>query len=124
MVNATCTEPRNNEYYICINCNKCFKDEEKEIETTVEAETTAPRGHKTEIRGAVAPTCTESGYTGDEVCTVCGDTISQGEEIEPTGHHYKGKTCVDCGATRSSGDIIRGWFQNVKNFFDKIFGRN
>lgn len=21
MVNATCTEPRNNEYYICINCN-------------------------------------------------------------------------------------------------------
>ena len=97
MVNATCTEPRNNEYYICINCNKCFKDEEKEIETTVEAETTAPLGHKTEIRGAVAPTCTESGYTGDEVCTVCGETVKKGAEIPALGHKFENGVCTVCG---------------------------
>ena len=81
-------------------------------------------GHKTELCNAVEPTCTEAGYTGDEVCSVCGETISQGETIDATGHHFKGKTCTDCGATRSSGDVIRGWFQDVKSFFDKIFGRN
>lgn len=85
-------------------------------------------GHKTELANAKEATCTEAGYTGDEICTVCGETISQGEEIEPTGHHYKGNTCVDCGEHRSTGDTIRAWFrdtaQQIKSFFDKIFGRN
>ena len=79
--------------------------------------------HVTELRNTVEPTCTEAGYTGDEVCTVCGETISQGETIEATGHHFKGKTCTDCGATRSTADVIRSWFQDVKTFFDKLFGR-
>ena len=85
-------------------------------------------GHKTEVRNAVEPSCTEDGYTGDEVCTICGEVISQGETIEATGHHFKGNTCPDCGETRSTADTIRAWFQesfnNMKNFFDKIFGRN
>lgn len=85
-------------------------------------------GHKTELCNAVEPTCTEAGYTGDEVCTVCGETIKAGEVIPATGHHFKGNTCPDCGETRSTADTIRAWFQesfnNMKNFFDKIFGRN
>ena len=85
-------------------------------------------GHKTELCNAVEPTCTEAGYTGDEVCTVCGETIKEGEVIPATGHHFKGNTCPDCGETRSTADTIRAWFQesfnNMKNFFDKIFGRN
>lgn len=85
-------------------------------------------GHKTELANAKEATCTEAGYTGDEICSVCGETISQGEEIEPAGHHYKGNTCVDCGEQRSTGDTIRAWFrdtaQQIKSFFDKIFGRN
>ena len=83
--------------------------------------------HVTELRGAVEPTCTEEGYSGDEVCTICGDVISQGEVIEATGHHFKGNTCTDCGATRSTGDTIRAFFQtsfnNFRSFFDKLFGR-
>lgn len=85
-------------------------------------------GHKTELRNAVEPSCTEAGYTGDEVCTICGETIKEGEVIPATGHHFKGNTCPDCGETRSTADTIRAWFQesfnNMKNFFDKIFGRN
>lgn len=83
--------------------------------------------HVTELCNAVAPTCTEAGYTGDEVCSICGETIKEGEVIPATGHHFKGNTCPDCGETRSTADTIRAWFQesfnNMKNFFDKIFGR-
>ena len=84
--------------------------------------------HVTELRNAIEPTCTEAGYTGDEVCSICGETIKEGEVIPATGHHFKGNTCPDCGETRSTADTIRAWFQesfnNMKNFFDKIFGRN
>ena len=84
--------------------------------------------HVTQLCNAVEPTCTEDGYTGDEVCTICGEVISQGETINATGHHFKGNTCPDCGETRSTSDTIRAWFRdsfnNMKNFFDKIFGRN
>ena len=83
--------------------------------------------HVTELRNDVAPTCTDSGYTGDEVCTICGEVTSQGEVIEATGHHFKGNTCPDCGATRSTADTIRAFFQdsfnNFKSFFDKLFGK-
>lgn len=84
--------------------------------------------HVTELVGTRAATCTEAGYTGDEVCTICGETIKEGEVIPATGHHFKGNTCPDCGETRSTADTVRAWFQesfnNMKNFFDKIFGRN
>ena len=31
--------------------------------------------------------CTEAGYTGDKVCSACGETVEQGETI-PAGHTY------------------------------------
>lgn len=38
--------------------------------------------HKdTELTGAVEATCTENGYTGDEVCTICGEVVKTGEVI-------------------------------------------
>ena len=84
--------------------------------------------HVTELVGAKAATCTEDGYTGDEVCSICGEVISQGETIPATGHHFKGNTCPDCGETRSTADTIRAWFQDtistVKNLLDKLFGKN
>ena len=83
--------------------------------------------HVTELVNAEPATCTSPGYSGDEVCTICGDMISQGEVIDATGHHFKGNTCPDCGATRSTADTIRAFFQtsfnNFRSFFDKLFGR-
>lgn len=84
--------------------------------------------HVTELCNAIQPTCTEAGYTGDEVCMICNEVISQGETIPATGHHYDGKVCTDCGHKMSTGETIQIWFkdafQNIKNFFDKIFGRH
>ncbi len=37
--------------------------------------------HQTETQNAARPTATESGYTGDEVCTVCGQTVREGAVI-------------------------------------------
>ena len=41
--------------------------------------------HTTKIVNAKEATATEDGYTGDEVCTVCNQTIKTGEVIPATG---------------------------------------
>ena len=62
-------------------------------------------GHqKTHIEGKKEPTCTEPGYTGDEVCDACGTVVKKGKVIPALGHHWKDNgdgthTCPDCGAT-------------------------
>ena len=61
-------------------------------------------GHKTQLVGAKAATCTEDGYTGDEVCTVCGETVKKGEVIPALGHKTqlvgaKPATCTEDGYT-------------------------
>lgn len=43
-------------------------------------------GHTLTTVGAIEPTCTEAGYTGDQVCSVCHKTITKGEEIPASGH--------------------------------------
>ena len=54
-------------------------------------------GHSLTTTGAKEPTCTEDGYTGDEVCTVCGEVVTAGEVIPATGHHYVNGYCTECG---------------------------
>ena len=41
--------------------------------------------HITVLVNVKEATATEDGYTGDEVCTVCGETVKQGEVIPATG---------------------------------------
>ena len=62
-------------------------------------------------------TCTEDGYTGDEVCTVCGETVKQGEVIPALGHktelrNAKEATCTEDGYTGDEvctvcGEIVK-----------------
>ncbi|MCD8116467.1 MAG: hypothetical protein LUE21_05025 [Oscillospiraceae bacterium] len=54
--------------------------------TSTKTVTIAATGHTTEIQNAKAATCTEDGYSGDEVCTVCGTIVTTGETIPATGH--------------------------------------
>ena len=71
----------------------------------VETQEIPATGHqKTHIEGKKEPTCTEPGYTGDEVCDACGTVVKKGTVIPATGHHWKDNgdgthTCPDCGAT-------------------------
>ncbi len=75
----------------------------------------------TEVKGAVAATCTTAGYTGDTYCTDCGALVTEGEVIPATGHTFgewvvvteasctdglKTHTCTVCGETES--EVIPG----------------
>ncbi|MCD8085029.1 MAG: hypothetical protein LUF28_01630 [Clostridiales bacterium] len=66
-------------------------------------------GHTTEIQNAKDATCTEDGYTGDEVCTVCGETVTSGEVIPATGHNYVDGVCTVCGEKEPGESGGSGW---------------
>ena len=90
--------------------------------TDTRTETLPSLGHKTQLVGAKAATCTENGYTGDEVCKICGETVKKGEVIPATGHDtqlvgakaatctedgYTGdEVCKTCGVTVKKGEVI------------------
>ena len=90
--------------------------------TDTKTETLPATGHDTEIVGAKDATCTEDGYTGDEVCKTCGVTVKKGEVIPAAGHDtqlvgakpatctengYTGdEVCETCGVTVKKGEVI------------------
>lgn len=59
--------------------------------------------HTPKTVNAKAATCTEDGYTGDTVCSVCGYEISQGEAVPATAHAWgvwavsEPATCTESG---------------------------
>lgn len=62
----------------------------------------------TEVRGAVAATCTTTGYTGDTVCTDCGETVEAGEVIAAKGHKTEVQDTIaaTCTTTGYTGDTV------------------
>ena len=112
---ATCTESGVKTY----TCSRCGDTTTEIINAT---------GHKTEVQNAKEATCTEDGYTGDTVCTVCGETVAKGEVIKATGHqtevqNAKGATCTEdgytgdtvctvCGETVAKGEVIKATGHN------------
>lgn len=90
--------------------------------------------HTTELRGKVDATCTEAGYTGDEVCTNCGMVIAKGEEIAALGHTWgewevtkdateteageKARTCEVCGEMET--EVIAATGEPWKNPFTDV----
>ena len=82
--------------YTC-SCGECYT---KDYVSAV--------GHKTQLQNAKAAGCLTGGYTGDEVCTVCGKVFKQGSVIFALGHdpqpaRIKAPTCTESGYT---GDLI------------------
>lgn len=71
----TCTE-KGEDLYTCTICNGT---ETREVAAT---------GHDTELVNVKEPTCTDFGYTGDEVCKKCNQVVKSGKNIEPNGHKY------------------------------------
>ena len=72
--------------------------------TDTKTETIPATGHDTQLVGAKPATCTEDGYTGDEVCKTCGVTVKKGEVIPAAGHDTelvgaKAATCTEDGYT-------------------------
>ena len=71
----------------------------------------------TVLSGAQEATCGEAGYTGDRICTVCGETVSKGRTIPALEHSwsdwvqffpatenkngYEVRVCGNCGKTET-----------------------
>lgn len=67
-------------------------------------ETVGPTEHKTETKNKAEASCTEAGYTGDEVCIVCSKVVTKGENIPALGHSFgewKQISSPDCANTES-----------------------
>ena len=95
---------------------------EQKTYTAVKTEVIPATGHDTQLVGAKDATCTEDGYTGDEVCKTCGETVKKGETIPATGHDtqvvgakpatctedgYTGdEVCKTCGVTVKQGEVL------------------
>ncbi len=92
---GTCVAPGHIEYWTCEGKGCQGKHFTDKTCTTVHAQDTATAmdpdnhdGQKTQIKGAVAATCTKTGYTGDVWCRGCNKLISKGKEIPVKKHSY------------------------------------
>ena len=99
--------------------------------TDTKTETLSATGHDTEIVGAKPATCTQDGYTGDEVCKTCGVTVKKGETIPATGHDteivgakdatctqdgYTGdEVCKTYGETVTKGEVVKATGHHYKD---------
>lgn len=100
---ATCEKGRTVIYEVTLSDGKTY--------TSDAFETGKPAGHKTQKKPVVVKeaTCTESGtYREDDVCTICGKTVTKGEEKEsaPLGHDYNDKgICTRCGEPKPEAPV-------------------
>lgn len=130
---ATCTDDGNDEYWACEACDKVFGDADGKEEIKLGDVAIPATGHDPADEwegdagghwrsclngcgerldygehapgtvGAKEPTCTEDGYSGDTVCSVCGFVLAEGEAVPATGHDWgEDGRCKLCGAMRSS----------------------
>lgn len=113
---------------ICVRCG-VLEDHKHDFKQTVTAPTCTSEGfttytcacgesykknyvsaleHKPELKNEKKAGCLKGGYTGDEVCTVCGKVFKAGSVILALGHstelrNEKAATCVNGGYT---GDLV------------------
>ena len=66
---------------LCVSSDITITHHQVNEENPAYEETVLATSHEVQLQNAKEATCTEAGYTGDEVCTVCGRTLKQGEEI-------------------------------------------
>lgn len=91
VVDPTCTEGG----YTVHECQRCG---DSHTDSKTEA-----LGHAEKLAGAADATCTEDGYTGDMVCSVCGEVLQKGEVVPAAGHKVgawkvtKEPTCTEVG---------------------------
>ena len=113
-VAATCTENGSyDEVVYCVNCGAEMNRETKTVEAL---------GHQPETVEGKAATCTETGLTEGEKCSVCGEVLTAQKEIEMLPHTEEvipgkaatttepglteGKKCSVCGTILVEQEVI------------------
>ena len=98
-VAPTCGKDGTVGYQHCHVCGDNFDADGNKLDSIVAP---ATGNHTISTMNAKEATATEDGYTGDEVCSVCGKTIKTGEVIPATGETTPdepdgGDACPFCG---------------------------
>ena len=62
--------------------------------------------HVTELVDGKNATCTESGYTAAEVCTVCNSIVTESEEIPVIDHNWDEGTIITEATEETVGEIV------------------
>ena len=101
-VAATCVKAGTIEYWTCGSdlCDgKFYGDAKCQNQLTTIVEPINPSNHTggTHLKDDKAPTCSETGYSGDTYCSGCNKLISKGAVIPATGKHTPGKDYVTDG---------------------------
>ena len=52
--------------------------------------------HNSVLQNVKDATCTENGYTGDKICSICNEVIEKGKVIDAKGHNFKEGICIVC----------------------------
>lgn len=60
--------------------------------------------HSGNVVGKRDATCTEAGFTGDTVCSICGYVVAKGVATAATGHSYQNGVCTACSAKEPAKD--------------------
>lgn len=60
--------------------------------------------HSGKVVGKRDATCTEAGFTGDMVCSICGYVVAKGVATPAAGHSYQNGVCTACGAKEPAKD--------------------
>ena len=106
-VPATCADDGTIAHYVCSLCGGYLDADRNPVDDLT---IPATGDHTTGLVGVKEATATEDGYTGDLVCTACGQTVSTGEVIPATGEEpatSDGTLCVYCGERHGDGTIDR-----------------
>ena len=80
------TETEDGSYDSVVYCSVCDTEISRKTVIIPATGPVACEHENTEIQNATEATCTEEGYTGDTVCTDCGETVKTGTTIPATGH--------------------------------------
>ncbi len=117
---ATCTEDGNIEYWTCSSCKKYFADEAGANVIAKEDTIIEATGHEIRIENKREATCTKEGYTGDQVCIICGEIIQKGTVIAKLDHNFRNGSCTVCGLTdpdlKTSAKLINPKTGDSNNF--------
>ena len=120
--NATCTADGTK----TAKCDRC------DVTNTVTDEGSA-KGHTIVIDKAAAPTCTKTGLTEGQHCSVCGEVLVKQEVIQTADHtdsDHDGK-CDTCGKDMTENCTcichkggFMGFIYKIIRIFWKLFGTN
>ena len=103
-VETTCETDGMQEYWTCSICERIYSDEAGQLQTTLDELKITTDGHKSEKIEGTDATCTTTGLTDGEKCSVCGVILVK-QEVTPVIDHTKevlpavSATCAATGLT-------------------------